>query len=164
VSENFFSMLGVPAAQGRAFEPADVSRGCSVVLSDRFWRATLSANTNILGQALDLNHRACRVLGVMPARFEFYPRATDVWMLLTSDDPRPRDQLLVLTVARLKPGVTPGQAQVELAAVHKEIAQADWQRDFTPAVNHLQNEFSFLAAETSVPPLHSYSRQSPLYC
>ena len=145
VSEDFFAMLGVSAARGRTFEHADLSRGCPVVLSDSFWRNTLGADPDIVGQSLELKHRTCTVVGVMGPRFEFYPRATHLWMLLTPDDPRPRDRFLVLTFGRLKPGVTAAQAQAELTAIHKQIDQPDWQRDFTPAVNRLQDEFTFLA-------------------
>jgi predicted permease len=145
VSEDFFAMLGVSAARGRTFEHGDLGRGCSVVLSDSFWRNTLAADAGIVGQSLDLSHRACTVIGIMPARFEFYPRQTQLWMLFTPDDPRPREHFLVITFGRLKPGVTAAQAQAELAALHKQIRQPDWQRDFTPAIDRLQDEFTFLA-------------------
>jgi putative ABC transport system permease protein len=145
VSEDFFSMLGVSAAHGRIFERGDLARGCSVVVSDAFWRNTLAADPAVTGTSLGLNHRACAVVGVMPAGFEFYPRQTQLWMLFTADDPRPRDSFQVLGFARLKPGITAAQAQAELAALHKNIRQTDWQRDFTPAVNRLQDEFTFLA-------------------
>ncbi|MGD1074005.1 MAG: ABC transporter permease [Bryobacteraceae bacterium] len=145
VSEDFFSMLGVDAVRGRTFEPSDLSHGCSLVLSYGFWRETLGADPHIVGQSLNLDSRACAVLGVMPSGFEFYPRQTQVWLLLTPDDPRPRDQLLAIAFTRLKPGVTAAQAQAELAPLHKEIHKGDWQSDFTPVVNDLQDEFTFLA-------------------
>ena len=144
-SEDLFTVLGVSAARGRTFEHSDMTRGCSVVLADSFWRTTLASDPNITGKTLDLDHRACTVLGVIPATFEFYPRATQMWMLLTPDDPRPRDKLLVLCFARLKPGVTAAQAQAELAPIHRSIHASDWQRDFAPSVNNLQDEFTFLA-------------------
>ena len=146
VSAEFFAMLGVPAARGRTFEPGDLSRDCPVVLSDSFWRNTLGGDAGVIGQSLELNHRACTILGVMPPRFEFYPRQTNLWMLFTPADPRPRDQFLAIAFGRLKPGVTVAQAQSELAALHKQIPQPEWQRDFTPAVDNLQDEFTFLAA------------------
>ena len=145
VSQDFFAMLGVSAALGRTFEPGDMARGCPVVLSDSFWRGTLAADPHIVGQSLELSHRSCLVVGVMPARFEFYPRQTNLWMLFTSGDPRPRDRFLAITFGRLKPGVTAAQAQTELGALHQQISQPDWQRDFAPVVHHLQDEFTFLA-------------------
>lgn len=138
-------MLGVSAARGRTFEASDLARGCSVVVSDSFWRNTLAADAGIVGQSLELSHRSCTILGVMPPRFEFYPRQTNLWMLFTPDDPRPRDKFLVITFGRLRPGVAVQQSQSELAALHKQIPQPDWQRDFIPAVDRLQDEFTFLA-------------------
>jgi hypothetical protein len=146
VSVDFFAMLGVQAARGRTFEASDLSGDCPLVLSDSFWRTTLGGHAGVIGQSLKLNHRACTILGVMPPRFEFYPRQTSLWMLFTPADPRPRDQFSVITFARLRQGVTVEQAQGELAALHKQIPQPDWQRDFTPAVDNLQDEFTFLAA------------------
>jgi putative ABC transport system permease protein len=145
VSEDFFALLGVSAAHGRTFGHGDMSHGCSVVASHDFWRDTLASDPHFAGRTVTLNRRSCTVLGVMPASFEFYPRKTKVWMLLTPDDPRPRDQLLVISLGRLKPGVTARQAEAELAGLHKAIHPGDWQRDFRPKVNSLQDEFTFLA-------------------
>ncbi|HUB79885.1 MAG TPA: ABC transporter permease [Bryobacteraceae bacterium] len=145
VSQDFFAMLGVTAALGRTFLPGDMSGDCPVVLSDSFWRSTLAGDPHIVGQSLELNGRACIVTGVLPARFEFYPRQTNLWMLFTPADPRPRDRFPAITFGRLKPGVTAAQAQSELAALHRQMSQPDWQRDFVPAVHNLQDEFTFLA-------------------
>jgi len=69
VSQEFFSMLGVPAALRRTFERSDITRDCPVVLSNSFWRGGLGADPNILGSTLNLDHRTCTVVGVMPAAF-----------------------------------------------------------------------------------------------
>jgi hypothetical protein len=116
VSEDFFAMLGVRAARGRTFEPGDLSGDCPVVLSDSFWRNTLGGDAGVIGHSLELSHRSCTILGVMPPRFDFYPRQTNLWMLFTPADPRPRDQFPVITFGRLKPGVAMAQAQSELTA------------------------------------------------
>jgi predicted permease len=145
VSEDFFAMLGVPAERGRTFTHDDLRIGCPVVLSHAFWRETFAADPAVLGRTITLNQRACTAVGVMPARFAFYPHETQLWMLLTPDDPRPRDKLMVISFARLKPGVTAWQAQTELAPLHQAIHPDGWQRDFTPVVNHLQDDFTWLA-------------------
>jgi len=82
----------------------------------------------------------------MPAAFEFLKRGTELWMLVTSDDQWPRDQRYGFSFARLKPGVTLAQAQAEVTALHKQMSQLDGNRDFTPVVNHLQDDFMFMAA------------------
>ncbi len=145
-SEEFFSIAGISAARGRTFEHDDLSRGCSVVLSDRFWINSLAADPDAVGKVLELNHRECRILGVMPAAFEFYKRGTELWMLVAADDPWPRDQRYGFSFARLKPGVTVAQAQAEVMALHRQISQPEGNRDFAPVVNGLQDDFMFMAA------------------
>ena len=51
---SFFQTLGVPAALGRTFRTGDEGRGCSILLSHRFWTAILGANPTIIGQSLSL--------------------------------------------------------------------------------------------------------------
>src|SRR4029077_10194601 len=51
-SVNFFALLGVPPSIGRTFEADDLTRGCTLVLSARFWRASLSASPDVVGRAL----------------------------------------------------------------------------------------------------------------
>lgn len=146
VSEGFFSLLGMEPVHGRTFTHDDMRGGCSVVLSDGFWRETLAAEPDIVGKPLTLNQRPCLVLGVMPPQFAFYPQPAKLWMLLTPDFTPPPDKLPVLVLARLKPGFTLAQAQDELTALHAAAHPGDLpERDLTPVVNPLQDEFTFLA-------------------
>ena len=144
-SDDFFAIPGVPAARGRTFEHGDLSRICSVVLSDRFWTGSLAADPGIVGKALELNHRACTVLGVMPAQFEFYNRGTELWMLFSPVDAKPGEEHYGFSFARLKHGISIAQAQTELTALHKQIPKFAWHRDYTPVVKNLQDDFAFLA-------------------
>src|SRR3984893_7870158 len=77
-SADFFSLLGVPAAQGRAFGPEDLQSGCTVVLAHSFWQTELAATADVVGSTLTLNGKPCAVAGVMPNGFEFYPKQTSV--------------------------------------------------------------------------------------
>jgi hypothetical protein len=141
VTEDFFSIAGVPAARGRTFEHGDLRRGCSVVVTDQFWSSMLAADPAATGKSIELSHRPCMVLGVMPAGFDFYDRGKELWMLLTPDDPISRDVQYGYSFARLKPGVTAEQAQAEITALHKQMPQPDASRDFTPVVKDLQDDF-----------------------
>src|SRR5579862_554031 len=142
---DFFSILGSAPELGRTFLAEDMLRGCSVVLSDAFWRGTLGADPNIVNQPLTLGRRPCTVLGVMPSTFAFYPRQTEIWSLLTPDTPHLSDRTLLVGIARLKPGVTPAQAQADLAPLHKAIHRSDWERELIPIVDPLRDDFQFLA-------------------
>ncbi len=148
VTVGFFDTLGVEAELGRTFNKGDLRRGCAVVLSYAFWRTKLGGNRDEIGKALTLNQELCDVVGVMPASFSFYPRVTAMWML-AGPNYKDRDKLMVGTFARLKPGVSIGQAQAEVRELHRRLHAADGQeKNLEPAVFGLQDQFTFLAGRT----------------
>src|SRR6202158_3955014 len=72
VSGNYFETLGVPAAIGRPFEPADtVASGGNpvVMLSNGYWRSRFGADPGILNQGVLVNNRPMTVVGVGAAGF-----------------------------------------------------------------------------------------------
>ena len=146
VSLSFFDTLRAEAALGRTFNPDDEKNGCSVVLSDRFWRKKLAADPSLVGQSLTLDRSPCTIVGVMPRGFAFYPDATQMWILLGPDFQPDRQKMVVGVFARLNPGVTIEQAQSEVAALHEALHKADGrERDISPVVYGLQGEFTWLA-------------------
>ncbi len=148
VTVDFFRLLGVAPERGRTFGPSDAERGCVVVVAHRFWTGTLESDATIPGRSLDLDNQACTVVGVMPARFAFYPEQTDVWRLIdVNRNPLPRTGYQGVGVfARLKPGVTLQQAQAEISALHRRAHEHDQHGlAFAPTTNPLQQEFTWLA-------------------
>ena len=127
---DFFPTLGVAAALGRTFMSEEDQPGGNkvVVLSQTFWRRRFSSDTNIIGRTLRLDGESVAVIGVMPASFEhpllwgpvdaFRPAA------FTPEQRQNRGNNWLNTLARLKPGVTLGQAQAEMSAIAKRLAQA----------------------------------------
>jgi putative ABC transport system permease protein len=81
VSANFFSLLGVKPALGRAFLPEEDRHGAAPValLSDRLWRQRYNANPNILGRAIEIDSESFTVIGIMPRHFQFLGVPVDVW-------------------------------------------------------------------------------------
>ncbi len=75
-SSEFFSLLGIPAAEGRRFGPEDIQNGCTVVLAHSFWQTELAAATGIVGSTLTLSGQSCAVVG---AWFRVLPQ-TDLLM------------------------------------------------------------------------------------
>jgi putative ABC transport system permease protein len=150
VTGGFFDTLGVGAQLGRTFRTDDLADGCAVVLSDKFWRARLDADPRIVGQTLSLDNRACSVVGVMPATFAVYPPQTEIWTLLMPNDPRLKSYFGVFMIARLKAGVSIAQARAELMALHNALHAHDssGERDLTPIVSGLQDQFTWLASRT----------------
>ena len=66
-SNNYFTVLGVKPALGRAFTDQDES---VVVLSFHYWRERLGADPAIIGTTLRINNYPCTVIGVAPPGFQ----------------------------------------------------------------------------------------------
>jgi predicted permease len=149
-SDNLFDMLGVRAELGRTFASDAGANGCEVVLSHAFWQASLGGDATALGKPITIGDARCAVIGVMPASFQFYPRNTDMWSLMTPATDtmlaRHPDRYLVGLFGRLRRGVSAERAQRELRAIQASGAdQTAFRRAFSPTVFDLQQEFAWLA-------------------
>lgn len=144
VTADFFTLLGVPAALGRTFLPEDRTGGCSVVVSHEFWGEVLGGRKGAVGQNLRLDEQDCRVLGVMPAGFAFYPPSVvSMWALMS---PPLRPEQGVGIFGRVRPGVSISRAQSEVLALSRQLHEHDrWGAQVEPAVYDLRGEFLFLA-------------------
>jgi predicted permease len=132
VSGDYFATLGVRAAVGRTFT-ADDDRAPGghpvVVLSHNFWRRQLALAPDVIGRPLTLNGVTYTVVGVTPAGFtgEWVGQPTDLWFPMAMQSQVMQEQPGLLTapnsptwariIARLRPGVTAGQAQSGAQAV-----------------------------------------------
>lgn len=120
VSANFFEVTGMQPARGRGFQPGEDQPGHDqeVILSDGLWRRRFGADPGILGQSIHLDDQSYTVVGVMPEKFDF-PVATQVWtpMALTPAQLGSRQAQSLTSLARLKPGRTPKQAESEISGI-----------------------------------------------
>src|SRR5438874_791617 len=140
VSSNYFSVLGVPLAQGRTFLPDEETpgRGAAVaIVSYAYWQ---KHNQPALGSPLLINGRAFNIIGVAPRAFTgtlqiFSP---EVWLPLGVYDQVQNDfqssekktllgeragqQLLI--VGRLKPGMTGPMAEPSLKGLAANLEKA----------------------------------------
>jgi predicted permease len=115
VSGAFFRALGVNPLLGRAIVPDDdwpVAMNHVAVLSHAFWIRRLNGDPSILGAKVHLSGETFTVLGVMPPDFFGVDRSElpDIWVPLSAV--RRPGQVWVL--ARLRPGVSAAQAQLQL--------------------------------------------------
>jgi predicted permease len=71
VTENYFSVLGMHAARGRFFSPADAPQGANTfaVLSYESWQNRFAADPDIAGRTIRLNGTPFTVTGVAPRGF-----------------------------------------------------------------------------------------------
>ena len=150
-SADFFSLLGIPAAKGRTFAPEDLQNGCTVVLAYAFWQNQLSSAPDIVGSSLALNGKPCAVMGVMPKGFEFYPKQTELWTLITPESEFAKNPLnsVVGIFGRLKSGVSISSAERELRALHERVVQqspaGSWVAQIAPIVRDLREQFTWMA-------------------
>jgi predicted permease len=88
VSREYFQVLGVRPAIGRAFAPeefAAVGASPVAILSHPFWESRFAADPNVVGQTLRLNGVTHTVVGVAPDGFGgMFPAVTaQMWLPLT---------------------------------------------------------------------------------
>jgi predicted permease len=126
VSPEFFSTLQVPPFLGRTFTAADGIPGQdrSVILSYELWKRQFGADLALVGQKIDVDALPYQVIGVMPKGFSFPKIKAEVWTplpLARTEEWRGGRYLTV--VARLKPGVSIGQAQQDMRRVTEFTAQ-----------------------------------------
>ena len=122
-----------------------------MVLSHGFWQSRLGGMPGLVGSSLTLDDQACSVVGIMPKGFDFYPKQTDLWTLITPQSEFERQPLdsAVAVFGRLKPDVSQANAQAELAVLHQQVVReappGNWVSQFVPVVYKLQEEFTWLA-------------------
>jgi predicted permease len=130
-SANFFPLLGVNPALGRAFTEADdrPEAEATVVLSFPFWKRRFNGDPAVLGKKIWLDARSYTVIGVLPPSFSYSSsmsgNTTQVWTPLSHEAP---PEMLhdfhdheFLVIARLLPGATLGGLLSQLKAVQGEI-------------------------------------------
>ncbi|HVT40261.1 MAG TPA: ABC transporter permease [Gemmatimonadaceae bacterium] len=118
-SQNLFRVLGVAPAIGRGFSSDSTLTGRTqeAIISHRLWQSRFGGDRAVLGRAVRLNGYLYTIVGVMPPGFGF-PGETDLWEGLNWDlSQHSRGAHFMEAVARLRPGVTPEQANRELAAL-----------------------------------------------
>jgi predicted permease len=126
ISANAFRMMGVQAAVGRTLVPEDDNpqNARVALLSYGLWQRRFGGASQALGQTLTLNGEPYTVVGVLPPRFVIPNAEVEVAVPLRMDsDPRraERGSNFLRLLARLKPGVTPKQAEVDLTAISNRL-------------------------------------------
>jgi putative ABC transport system permease protein len=120
VSANFFDVIGVKPARGRAFQPGEDQPGNEreVIFSDALWRNRFGGDPQVIGRTIRLDDQNYTVVGVMPPKYEF-PLGIDLWtpVALTPAQRHSRKLQLVQTIARLKPGSGVRQAISEAEGI-----------------------------------------------
>jgi len=128
ISSNLLSVLQVAPALGRSFTPQDDRIGHPanvVLLSHALWQRRFGGDPGIVGRTISLNSEPYTVVGVMGRGFQYPTREFVLWTPLTidPDDFQTRSNYAYVVVARLKPGVTIAEAQIELNVISSRLAR-----------------------------------------
>ena len=145
-TQNFFDLVGVQPVLGRVFRTEESQEQFqTVVISNAFWKKRFNSDPNVLGKTFRIDGVVLAVVGVMPAGFTgFAPwyssltEPTEVWKPVnvtlkpgTATNAAALNSLIAkrsdhwfMPVARLKPGVTVAQAQVEIDVIASGMEQA----------------------------------------
>jgi putative ABC transport system permease protein len=139
LTASMFSVLGVSPLMGRTFTTQEDESGQQVALvSYQTWRSRFNGDANILGRKILLDRKPYEIIGVMPREFEFplvpgQLNRSELWVPMSFT----QTELIqgagnwgYNMVGRLKPGVTPAQAQQDAVASAQEIM-----RNFPPALS-----------------------------
>jgi predicted permease len=130
VTGEYFSMLGITPAHGRLITAADTEPGAPpvAVIGYRFWETILSGNLSALGMPLTTNGRTYTIVGVAARRFDGLDLGTlvQVWTPLVPPpaEPGSRGDRGLSIAARLRPGVSLTEAQIQVATIASRLATA----------------------------------------
>ena len=149
-TSEYFAALGVTPLLGRGFSTDEEVPGADkvVVLSEGLWTRDFARNKGIIGTSLVVNGENHVVVGVVPNGFQFGTDPVAIWKPLAFTpqdvDPACWGCEWMGMVARLKPGITPAAADVDLERMAKLVREnqasnrdADWglySRPITDAV------------------------------
>ncbi|HKQ74246.1 MAG TPA: ABC transporter permease [Blastocatellia bacterium] len=136
VSGNYFDVLGVRAALGRAFAPdEDRTLGTHpvVVISHELWRRRFAADPALIGKTIRLNQRDFTVIGVAAEGFggSVVGLSLDLWapimmtpqLTSTPDILDGRASQWLQAIGRLKGGVTFQHAQANAQSIAAQLAK-----------------------------------------
>jgi putative ABC transport system permease protein len=134
VAADLFPLLGIKPIYGRTFVPDDdkpTDTGRVVILSEQLFRRRFNSDPSIINQSITLAGVNYTVVGVMPASFEFpiQNEPVELWTTLAGDATgktpitSQRGAHFLRVIGRLKPNVTPEQAQGELTAIAARLEQ-----------------------------------------
>jgi predicted permease len=131
MTPSVFTALGVAPLMGRIFTALEDEQKQQVtVLSYQTWKSRFNGNPNVLGTKILLDRKPYVIIGVMPREFEFplfagHLNRVELWVpmsLLPEElSPQASSSWFLQLVGRLKPGVTPAQAEADANRVAQEI-------------------------------------------
>jgi predicted permease len=153
VAGNFFPTLGVTPVLGRNFSEEETLKGgrSAALLSYYFWKTQFGSDPKIIGKTIDINtspsavNGSVTIVGVLPASFDFGAvfapgKKVDLFVPVVMDFWKSWGNTLAV-VGRLKPGITPAQAQDEADRLFPQLKlqNKDWYYDYASDLTTLKD-------------------------
>ncbi len=126
IAEGSFKMLDLVPSLGRGFLPEEYRPGGDdvVVLTAQFWKEHLHADPGVLNRTITIDERICRIVGVFSEKQDypifFYAGVYRPWVPVL--DPAKPYEWPMMTLVRLKKGVTAEQATQALQSVKVDLS------------------------------------------
>ena len=124
VTPSWFTLLRMTPALGRPFleEEGEVGREREVILSHGLWEQLYAGDRSAIGRDLRISGQPFKIVGVMPANFDFIDPGVRLWMPIafTAEEKTQHHSNNWTYIGRLKPGATLGQAQAQVDALNNE--------------------------------------------
>ena len=126
VSPNIFRGVRQPVLMGRDFTEEDSEAGAEpvAIIGEGLWQRRYGGDPNVLGQTIRANGLAFTIVGIMPLGMEF-PNNSNIWFVVRDGDPDfdSRANRYFQVVGRLREGVSLAQADAEMAAITRGLAE-----------------------------------------
>ena len=115
VTDGVLPILEVTPLLGRSFTRADDEPGSSdtAMITYGYWHSKFGGDRSVIGKTIDVDGKPSTIIGVLPQHFRFLDM-TDLGILLPLK-PQSLRGYNYFAVARLKPGVTPAEANADVA-------------------------------------------------
>lgn len=145
VTADLMDLLGIRPMLGRGFAAGEDQEGATptIVLSHATWLRQFGGDASLVGRAVTINGEPATVIGIMPRSFEVFGLPADVYVPFRLGPAARRfSGRSIITMARLKPGVTRGQAQAEMESVMDGLRreQPDFNTGWTANVVPLREQ------------------------
>ncbi len=136
VSDNFFQILGVQPQLGRTFtaEESQWHGPKAVLLSHSVWSRRFGSDASVVGTSVTLNDEPHTIVGVLPESFDFASvfapgSRFDLYFPFALSPETNRWGNTMAMIGRLKPGVSPLQAQSEIRTLGAQSSREHPERN-----------------------------------
>jgi putative ABC transport system permease protein len=141
----FLSMIGYRFILGRDFLPEEgqIGKNHEAILTNKLWKSRFGADRGIIGRPVQMNGEPYTIVGVLaPGPADRGQSDLDVPLAFRPDQIN-QDFHWLLVMGRLKPGVTMAQANSDMDAVTRHLAEVYPKSDkgWGATVEPLKNDF-----------------------